>query len=339
MDLAPVNEAVAAFDWGRAVVAQPLEVAASLGVEEIHLEGHTSRKSRRIMMSINLRDLIEGKSIVQAPGVWDGMSAKLAQEAGFPTVFASGLAIAASMGLPDADIYTKTDAIYALTQMCAVADVPVLADGDTGFGTAVNVIFMVRDFERIGVQGVVIEDQESPRRCPLLPGKPMTLVSVEEAANKIRAAVAARSSRDFVVIARSDAATPEDMHHRSEAYAEAGADMFFPNAVNRAAFPTEDWAKCHERIGIPLVNSPVPGGWQESEFTQDVMHDIGIKLQWLSMYPLYGWLGSLRAVYQSLKSASSLSEVLNVDFTYDDLMELVSYDEVAAIQKEFIPAV
>lgn len=284
-----------------------------------------------------LTELLAPDGVVRVPGTWDGMTARIAAQAGFPAVFASGLAIAASMGLVDSDIYTKADVLYALGLMVRAADIPVIADGDTGFGTAVNVMYMVRDMERTGVSGVAIEDQQSPKRCPMLPGKSMPLVSVAEAVGKIKAAVEARSSKEFVIIARSDAGTAEEMHRRADAYAAAGADMFFPNAVRREVFPPEEWARCHARIGLPLVAAPVPGGWQEAEFTPEVMASLGVKIEWLAAYPLYAATSALRSVMARMASGLPLSELLDGGFGYDDLMKIVGYEEIASIQSRFVP--
>lgn len=288
-------------------------------------------------MTRSLRNMLSTGELVRAPGVWNGLSARLAEDAGFPVVFGSGLAISASMGLPDSDIYSKGDVLRAMGEVCAATSVPVVADGDTGFGTAVNVAHFVRDLERIGVTAVTLEDQQSPKRCPSLPGKPLALVSIEEAAGKIRAAVSARRTDEFLVIARSDAATPEEMMRRAEAYAEAGADLIFPNAVTRDQLPLEEWAKVHANTGLPLLACPVPGGWIEQEMSREVMLEIGVRLEWLAVSPLYAEMHAVRGIMQSLQRENRLSEVEHPAFEYADLTEIVRYSEVSRMQSEFIP--
>lgn len=182
-----------------------------------------------------LRDLMAGGTVV-APGVFDGLSARLTQQAGFPAVYASGGAIARGSGYPDLGLLSFSEVCDRLAQIVDVTDVPVVADGDTGFGNGLNVHRTVRAFERIGVAAVHLEDQTFPKRCGHLDDK--SLVPVAEMTQKIRVARRALADPDFVLIARTDAIAVEGFEAalaRAEAYAQAGADVLFVEAPESVA--------------------------------------------------------------------------------------------------------
>ena len=176
-----------------------------------------------------------GKILV-APGVFDGLSALLAKQAGFPVLYASGGAIARSAGYPDIGLLTMTEIGQIISLIVNVTGLPVIADADTGFGNALNVQRTVQAFERIGVAGLHLEDQTFPKRCGHLDDK--SLVSIDEMCHKVR--VARQSVRDpeFVIIARTDAIAVEGFDSaiaRAKAYKKAGADMIFVEAPETLA--------------------------------------------------------------------------------------------------------
>ncbi len=178
-----------------------------------------------------LREHIRSGKIVVAPGVFDGLSALLAKQAGFPVLYASGGAIARSAGYPDLGLLTMTDVCSILSHIVNVTDLPVIADADTGFGNALNVRLTVQAFERIGVAGLHLEDQTFPKRCGHLDDK--SLVSIDDMCQKIRVARSSLRDPEFVVIARTDAIAVEGFEPaiaRARAYQKAGADMIFVEA-------------------------------------------------------------------------------------------------------------
>ena len=173
--------------------------------------------------------LIAEQGIVTAPGVYDGISARLGEEAGFSALYASGGAIARSTGVPDIGLLTLTEVVDRVRQIVEATSLPVIADADTGFGNEVNVKRTVELFANAGVSAFHLEDQEFPKRCGHLDGK--SLVSVEEMCKKV--SVAKKYARDVTVIARTDAIAVtgfEDAIDRARAYVEAGADMLFVEA-------------------------------------------------------------------------------------------------------------
>ncbi len=173
--------------------------------------------------------LIAEQGIVTAPGVYDGISARLGEEAGFSALYASGGAIARSTGVPDIGLLTLTEVVDRVRQIVEATTLPVIADADTGFGNEVNVKRTVELFRNAGVSAFHLEDQEFPKRCGHLDGK--SLVSLEEMCKKV--SVAKKYAGDVTVIARTDAIAVngfEDAIDRARAYVDAGADMLFVEA-------------------------------------------------------------------------------------------------------------
>ncbi|HSM40818.1 MAG TPA: oxaloacetate decarboxylase [Afifellaceae bacterium] len=194
---------------------------------------------------------------VLAPGVYDGLSATMARRAGFSAVYASGGAIARSMGLPDLGLVSMTEMAQRLAQIVEAAQVPVLADADTGYGTALHVRRTVRSFEAAGVAGLHIEDQSFPKRCGHLDGK--SLVPASEMIGKIEAAVEARGDPSFQIVARSDAIAVEGFEsalERAAAYKTAGADILFIEAPETP----DQVAAIAERLPGPLMINMFRGG-------------------------------------------------------------------------------
>ncbi|MCG7563448.1 MULTISPECIES: oxaloacetate decarboxylase [Pseudoalteromonas] len=178
-----------------------------------------------------LRQMLNDQNIHIAPGVFDGMSARLAEQTGFDVIYASGGAIARSCGFPDIGIISFTEVMNRVGQMAEVTKVPVIADADTGFGNAINVSRTIKAFERAGIAGVHLEDQTFPKRCGHLDDK--SLISAKEMAHKIRVAKDSQTDEDFVLIARTDAIAVEGFDaaiERSQMYMEAGADVIFVEA-------------------------------------------------------------------------------------------------------------
>lgn len=207
--------------------------------------------------SAQLRKLIASKKTIVAPGVFDGLSALLAKQAGFDLLYASGGAIARSAGYPDIGLLTLSEVSAVVANIVEVSQLPVIADADTGFGSELNVRRTVRIFERLGVAGLHLEDQTFPKRCGHLNDK--SLISSEAMCQKIRVAKKSVLDSDFVIIARTDAIACEGFEKaiaRAKAYAEAGADMIFVEAPDSLA-QIESIAK---QIKIPKLINMFSGG-------------------------------------------------------------------------------
>ncbi len=205
-----------------------------------------------------LKQLIEAPEIVIMPGVYDALSAKLAERAGFAATIMSGYSVSAAMlGEPDVGYLTMTEMAFALKRICGATSVPVMADGDTGYGNAMNVRRVVREYEDAGAGGVFFEDQEWPKKCGHMEGK--RVIPLEEHAMKIRAAVEARRDKDFVIMARTDARAVnglEDALARAKAYAAAGADALFVEAPQSVA----EMRQIAATLDKPLMANMVENG-------------------------------------------------------------------------------
>jgi len=205
----------------------------------------------------SLKRLMAESAPLVAPGVYDGLSAAMARRAGFAALYASGGAIARSMGLPDLGLVAMSEMAQRLAQIVEATGVPVLADADTGHGTALHVRRTVRSFEAAGIAGLHIEDQGFPKRCGHLAGK--SLAPVAEMVGKIEAAVEARRDADFLIAARSDAIAVEGFEaamERAAAYKAAGADVLFVEAPETP----EQIEAIPERLPGPLMINMFRGG-------------------------------------------------------------------------------
>lgn len=200
-------------------------------------------------MTTKLRELAFSGKAARAATAYDGLSAKLICEAGFEVVTSSGFQISASMGFPDMELYTMSENLAAVRNIVRASSGPVISDIDTGYGNALNVMRTVREFELAGVAGVLLEDQTSPKRCPLLAAN--ELLPIEEAVGKVRAAVDARCDPDFVVIGRTDELHVPSACERLSAYTRAGADMVFVNSKCAKSF--DDLKQLRESAGVPLL--------------------------------------------------------------------------------------
>lgn len=216
-----------------------------------------------------LRELLAGEGMLLAPFVYDGFTARIAEEAGFDAAYMSGFATSMSRGLPDVGLLTQTEMTQNAAVVASVVGIPVIADADTGYGNAINVRRTVREYERAGAAGVHVEDQVAPKKCGFFDGK--QVIGLEEAALKIRAAAEARTDPDFVVIGRTDALAVngwDDAERRCRAFADAGADLVFVDGVRTR----DDLREYARRIGdLPRMYN--------GELPQEEAQALGFKIQ------------------------------------------------------------
>ncbi len=269
------------------------------------------------------RALLDGRRIVVVPGAYDAITARLVARHGFPAVYMTGAGtVNAHLGLPDIALGTLTELVENATRIADAVEVPVICDADTGFGNAVNVVRTVRAFERAGVAGIHIEDQESPKRCGHLDGK--RLVSIAEMEGKIAAACDARADDDFVIIARVDAAAVEGVAaaiDRAGHYAAAGADVIFAEALTTedefAAFATAD-------VGAPLLANMTEFG-RTPYLNAERFEQLGFDVVIFPMMAFRLMLGAVDAGLAHLAASGSQVELLDRMMTRDELYRLVDY--------------
>lgn len=248
----------------------------------------------------SLRALLAQNRLLMAAGAYDVISARLVEEAGFPIVYYSGGVSAGALGYPDFGLRTLTEMVMQLEGVCRAVSVPVIADAEAGFGSVLNTVRMVLDYERIGVAGLHIEDQDLPRRCGHLGGK--VLVPAKDHAAKIRAATENRANPDTLIIARIDAIAVnglDDAIARAETYLEAGADMLFFEAFESMKQMEKACNRFAKRT--PLLVNMVEGGKTPFLPARD-LEELGFRL---AIYPV---TAVLAATYQIKKALKTLRE-------------------------------
>jgi len=206
-----------------------------------------------------LRELFDKKELVVIVGAHNGMGAKLVERAGFDAVWSSGLEISASYGIPDASLISMYQFVEAARSMNEVINIPVVADCDTGYGNAINVMYMIKRYEEAGIAGVVIEEKKFPKDNSLLDDGRQELLRVEEFEGKIESAKAAQKNPDFMVIARIEALIAgwgqEEAQMRAHRYADAGADAIFIHSKSKDPQEIIEFVD-HWDIEVPLVLTP-----------------------------------------------------------------------------------
>jgi len=205
-----------------------------------------------------LRELLQKPGVLIAPGAYDGLSARLVEQAGFDVCYMTGSGVANSqLGEPDLGLTTMSEMVTQASRMCSAMSLPLIADADTGYGGVLNVRRTVQEYERAGVAALHIEDQVFPKRCGHFAGK--AVISLEEMVGKIRAALEARTDPDLVIIARTDSRAVEGFDaalRRARAYEEAGADMLFVEAPQSI----DEMRTITSSFRVPLVANMVEGG-------------------------------------------------------------------------------
>lgn len=279
----------------------------------------------------SLKDLTD-RGLVYAPGVWDGLTARLAEQAGFSALCASGFAISAGLGLPDAELYTMSENLDAVRTIHAASDLPLVADIDTGYGNAVNAARTAGKFVEAGVQGMFMEDQVSPKSCPICVGDPVDLITVAEATGKIRA-VRDSIPDDVLLIARTDARGDEALA-RAKAYVDAGADMIMP--VTKTFSSIEEWDRCHTEVGVPLMATLTASTWTERDFTPEVLEQIGVRLALLPTQILMAATGAMQEALRRLASGEPAAEVSKDALPHHEFVEMIGFSEVEAMQRKYL---
>src|SRR5947207_6183301 len=251
----------------------------------------TARLTRRPGGAARLRALLDSGQTIVAPGAFDPLSARLVEEAGFPAVYMTGFGTSAALiGRPDVGLLTMTEMAGNAGRIAACVDIAVIADADTGYGNPLNVIRTVGAYEAAGVAGIHIEDQVAPKKCGHLEGK--LVIPAEEMAEKVRAAVEARTQPEFVIIARTDARAVEGLERsleRGRMYREAGADALFIEALISEA-EAEEAVRAFP--GVPLLFNWAEGG-KSPPVSLDRMKELGYRI---AIFPLSALLAATGAI-------------------------------------------
>jgi phosphoenolpyruvate phosphomutase len=264
-----------------------------------------------------LRDLLAGPSIARAVGAHNGLTARLAEHSGFESIWASGFEISASYAVPDASLLSMTQLLDAAEAMDAAADLPVIADCDTGFGGPLNVAHTVRCYERRGIAAICVEDKVFPKLNSFA-ATTHELVPAAEFAGKIRAGKAAQTGDAFLLIARTEALVAglsvSEALRRAHAYCAAGADAILVHSKSRDAGQVLEFAACWDE-GVPLIAVPTTyGGVQEKElqeagFSMVIYANQGIRAAIRSVSAVLAVLADAGRAHAVEDQVASMSEV------------------------------
>lgn len=279
----------------------------------------------------NLRALLQPERFSSIAGAYDMLSARLATQAGCQVIHVGGYNLSAvKLGLPDVGLLTLTETLDSVSRIAGATDVPVIADGDDGYGNHLNVTRLIKELERAGVAGVHIEDQVFPKRCGHMVGK--RIVSSDKMVQKIKAAVDARIDGDFVIIARTDAIAVEGFEaamDRAQAYREAGADMLFVEA------PMND----EQIAAIPrLLKAPTLFNWCHGGMSPTpsvgAVRELGYSMI-LFTDLLFAVAQLLGGIYKDIASNRGYGNHVNSMMPLGDFNKMIGLDEISALDLRF----
>ena len=269
---------------------------------------------------------------ITAPGVYDMISARMADRLGFSALYMTGSGVVAShLGLPDAGIATFTEMADRAAMIAAGTKTPLIADADTGYGAALNVRHTVRGYEQAGVAAIQIEDQAYPKKCGHTSGQ--RIVPTNEMVTKIKVALDSRNDEEFLIIARTDAQKAEgrdEAMRRLEAYQEAGADILFYEAPANV----DEMADAARRFDTPLMANMVEGG-ATPVLTPNELEALGFQV---AIFPASGFLAATEAlsrVYAALYNSGSSNVEGAPLHDFKDFLALMGFDEVLEFESRF----
>ena len=281
-----------------------------------------------------LHDLIHAPEVLAMPGAYDALSAKLIEQAGFEACQVSGFGLAASLlGLPDIGIVTLRDQINVTQAIAQAIEIPVMADGDTGYGNAVNVFHTVRMLEAAGAAGINIEDQDFPKRCGHLDGK--SVISMEEMIQKIRSAAAARRDPHFVINARTDAIAThgiDEAIRRGNAYADAGATLIFVEAPKERA----DIERVVRAIRAPVsINMLGASGGKTPQMTLAELQTLGVARVSFPILTLCSAALAMRDNLATLRTTGSLVSLQERMMSFGEITDAVGLPRQQELGRDF----
>ena len=277
-----------------------------------------------------LKHLLQAKQLLVAPGAYDALSAKIIARCGFDAVYMTGYGASASvLGAPDVGLLTMSEMLKRAGDIAEAVNIPVLADGDTGFGNAINVKCTVREYEKAGVCGIQLEDQASPKRCGHMLGR--EVIPMEDMVQKIKAAVDTRQDDDFVIVARTDARTSyglDEALRRGRAYEQAGADVIFiesPESVDEL-----------RRINDAFPNTPTLANMIEGGRTPllraDELEGLGFGIAIYPLGPLYAAAKAVELYLKELRTAKSTANKVRDMITFAEFNALIGLAEYGQLE-------
>ncbi len=280
----------------------------------------------------NLRSMLKGNKPLVIPGVYDAIGAKIAEKVGFDAMFQTGYGTSATLfGMPDYGFIGATETVDNARRICRAVKVPVIVDSDTGYGNALSVWKLVKELESAGASGIFLEDQRWPKRCGHMQGK--EVVSQEEYTEKLGAAIDARESKDFIIVARTDARATEGLDaaiERGLQNKKTGADAVFVEAPRSI----EEMKQIGKSIKAPLVANMIEGGATPISSAQE-LHKMGFKIILYPLSVLFANTFATMNILQELKKTGTTSKYKNKVVNFDQFNDLVELSKFRKMEKKY----
>jgi 2,3-dimethylmalate lyase len=282
---------------------------------------------------ISIRErLADANDIIILPGVYDALTAKIAEDVGFETAFQTGYGTSASLlGMPDFGFLNAGETLENAKRIINSVNIPILVDIDTGYGNPLNVWKIVKDLERIGAKGIFLEDQVWPKRCGHMTGK--TVISKEEYILKLHAAIDAREDKEFIIVARTDSLAQfgiEEAIERGKEYKRIGADVIFieaPKTIDQMELIAKE-------IKAPLLANMIEEGITPN-LTADQLRKMGFKMVVFPLSALYSATFAIKQTLQTLKKTGTTKELKNKMVTFQEFNDLVNLSAYSKLEKKY----
>jgi carboxyvinyl-carboxyphosphonate phosphorylmutase len=282
---------------------------------------------------ISIRErLADANDIIILPGVYDALTAKIAEDVGFETAFQTGYGTSASLlGMPDFGFLNAGETLENAKRIINSVNIPILVDIDTGYGNPLNVWKIVKDLERIGAKGIFLEDQVWPKRCGHMTGK--TVISKEEYILKLHAAIDARGDNEFIIVARTDSLAQfgiEEAIERGKEYKRIGADVIFieaPKTIDQMELIAKE-------IKAPLLANMIEEGITPN-LTADQLRKMGFKMVVFPLSALYSATFAIKQTLQTLKKTGTTKELKNKMITFQEFNDLVNLSAYSKLEKKY----
>lgn len=278
----------------------------------------------------DFRNRILAQKTVWSAGAYDALSARFIEAAGFDALMTSGFGVSASfLGQPDAELYTMSENLTVVRNVVSAVNVPVIADIDTGYGNAINVMRTIREFEASGVSAVIMEDQVAPKRCPICVGG-VEVIPMDEGVAKIQAAVEARRDPNMLIIARTDVVDPAAAMERGRAYVAAGADMIQP--ISKCFKDIEGLRAMREAVGVPLSLQLL--GWLETLSADEVEEVAGMATY--ALVPLMTVASALKENLAALAERCSTRDLPRPVTDHNSFIDFIGFPQIEELQKRYL---
>ena len=282
---------------------------------------------------ISIRErLADANDIIILPGVYDALTAKIAENVGFETAFQTGYGTSASLlGMPDFGFLNAGETLENAKRIISSVNIPILVDIDTGYGNPLNVWKIVKDLERIGAKGIFLEDQVWPKRCGHMAGK--TVIPKEEYILKLQAAIDAREDNEFIIVARTDSLAQfgiEEAIERGKEYKRIGADVIFieaPKTIDQMELIAKE-------IKAPLLANMIEEGITPN-LTANQLRKMGFKMVVFPLSALFSATFAIKQTLQTLKKTGTTKELKNKMITFQEFNDLVNLSAYNKLEKKY----